>query len=530
MYKNQHFAINAFTSYEMNLGDHYFKALAGFTQELSDNLRLRGSNDYLYTDEIPMLSMTYGTNRSASDAASQLAIRGGFGRINYSYKDKYLLELNGRYDGTSRFMKEHRMKFYPGMSAAWVASNESFWEPLHEYVNRLKLRVSYASLGDQSFTSNWYPFYPALGNNLSTSTQWIFSGGRENQFWSPALVNYDLTWVTTSSIGFGVDLTFLNNRLNLSYDYYKRYAKDFAGPGDAIPAILGTGAPLLNNAETETKGFEITLGWKDKIGNVNYGISGVLGDYIGKVTKYNNPTKLLSNVWYDGMTLGEIWGYETVGLFKDQAEIDNVNQSYINANWYVGDVHYKDLNDDGKINIGDNTLDNPGDRKIIGNSTPRYNFGVNLNAEWKEFDFTAFFQGVGKRDFWFSSDANFFWGFAGNEWQASYFTVHTNRWTESNPNGYFPRAYFNTSKNRQTQTRYLQNAAYLRFKNMQIGYTIPRTLTTKINIQKVRLFMNAENLATFTKLMNIIDPEIVNGDAKVYPLQRTWAFGINITL
>jgi len=228
--------------------------------------------------------------------------------------------------------------------------------------------------------------------------------------------------------------------------------------------------------------------------------------------------------------MGEIWGYETVGLFKDQAEISTTNQSYLNANWYVGDVHYKDRDGDGKLGIGDNTVDNPGDRMVIGNNTPRYNFGLNLNAEWKGIDFTAFFQGVGKRDVVFNGDQNFFWGFTGNEWQSGYFTVHTDRWTENNPNGYFPRAYFGNNKNKQTQTRYMQNAAYLRFKNMQIGYTLPKALTGKIDVQKVRLFMNAENLLTFTKLIKIMDPEIVNSEAKVYPLQRTWAFGINITL
>jgi TonB-linked SusC/RagA family outer membrane protein len=532
MYKNQRFTTNAFTSYEKTISGHYFKALVGFTQELYDNLSMRGANDNLYTDEVPMLSMTYGTNRNASDNASQLAIRGGFGRINYNYNGKYLLELNGRYDGTSRFMKNQRFKFYPGVSLAWVPSKENFWGSIQDYVNNLKLRMSYASLGDQSFTSSYYPFYPALGNSSPTGSNWIFSGGRESQFYHPPLVNYDLTWITTSSIDFGFDLAFLKNRFNLSYDWYKRSAKDFAGPGDAIPAILGISAPLVNNAETETKGFEITVGWKDKIGKVSYGISGVLSDYVGKVTKYNNPTKLISSVWYSGMTLGEIWGYQTVGLFKDQAEIDAApSQSYLNANWYSGDVRYAKLsNDGGRIGIGDNTVDNPGDRRIIGNSTPRYAFGLNLNAEWNGFDLTAFFQGIGKRDMMFAPGANYFWGFVNNEWQSSYFTVHTDRWTPDNPNGYFPRAYFNTDKNKQPQTRYLQNAAYLRIKNIQLGYTLPKTLTGKINVQKVRIFTNVENLITFTKLIKIIDPEIVNTDAKVYPLQRTMAFGINITL
>ncbi|MDR2815376.1 MAG: TonB-dependent receptor [Proteiniphilum sp.] len=529
MYKNQHHTINAFTSYEKSIGEHYFKALAGFTQESYDNLKMTGSNDNLYTDEVLSLSATFGTNRNATDALSQLAIRGAFGRINYSFEDKYLLELNGRYDGTSRFLTDVRYKFYPGVSAGWIVSREAFWEPLQEYVNHLKIRGSYASVGDQAFTDKYYPFYPELGSNPPTSTNWVFSSGRESAIYQPRLVNYDLTWITTNTLGVGVDMAFFNNRLNFNFDWYRRHAKDFAGPGKELPALLGISAPLMNNAETETKGFEITLGWKDKIGQVSYGVSAVLGDYKGKVLKFDNPTKLISNMWYDGMTMGEIWGYETVGLFKDQAEIDATDQSYINANWYVGDVHYKDLNNDNKINIGKNTVDDSGDRKVIGNSTPRYNFGINLNAEYHGFDATIFLQGVGKRDMMFASNANYFWGFTGGEWQSAYFTVHTDRWTEENPNGYFPRAYFNTTKNLQPQTRYLQNAAYLRFKNLQLGYTIPKTFTDKIKFQRARVFVNVENLATFTGLMKIIDPEIVNSEAKVYPLRRTWAGGINIT-
>ncbi|GHU89049.1 SusC/RagA family TonB-linked outer membrane protein [Bacteroidia bacterium] len=531
MYKNQHHTINAFTSYEKTIGKNSFKVLAGFTQELYDNLSMSGGNDQLYSDEVPMLSMTYGTNRSLSDAASQLAIRGGFGRINYNYDEKYLLELNGRYDGTSRFLKDVRYKFYPGVSAAWVISKESFWEPVQNYVNYFKFRGSYASLGDQSFASSYYPFYPSLGNNSPTggSNRWVFSGGRESIFWQPGLVNYDLTWITTNTLGFGADFAFLDSRLNASFDWYSRRSKDFASFGEKLPAVLGTTAPRVNDAETETKGFELTVGWKDKVGEVSYGANLVLSDYVGKVLKYNNPTKLISDVWYDGMTMGEIWGYETVGLFKDQAEIDGTDQSNLSANWYPGDVHYKDLNGDGKINNGDNTIANPGDRKVIGNTTPRYSFGLNLNAEYKNFDLTVFLQGVGKRDMMFATNANYFWGFTGGEWQSSYFTVHTDRWTQENPNGYFPRAYFNTTKNLQAQTRYLQDASYLRVKNLQLGYTIPKELTGKISIQKARIFTNIENLATFTNLMEIIDPEIVNSNAKVYPLKRTFAFGINVT-
>lgn len=252
MYKNQHHTVNAFTSYEKKFGDHYLNVLAGYTQELYDNFRLQGSNDNLYSDEVPMISTTYGVNRNAADYASQLAIQGWFGRINYNYRTKYLIELNGRYDGTSRFLANSRYKFYPGVSAGWVVSKESFWDGISSTVNNFKLRASYASLGDQAFTDNYYPFYPNLSTTSPTGTRWIFNGGRQSSVGNPGFVNFDLGWITTNTLDFGFDADFLSNRLNVVFDWYKRDAKDFAVQGQALPAILGASAPLINDAETST--------------------------------------------------------------------------------------------------------------------------------------------------------------------------------------------------------------------------------------------------------------------------------------
>ncbi|MDR2148062.1 MAG: TonB-dependent receptor [Tannerella sp.] len=535
MIKNQRFNINAFTSYEKTIANgHYFKVLLGYTQDLIDDMDMWGSNNNLYSDALPSLTLTYGTAVTARDLAEQLATRGTFGRIAYNYQEKYLLELNGRYDGSSRFLEDVRYRFYPGVSVGWALSKESFWKPVEPYVNQFKLRASYASLGDHAFTDSRYPFYPALGLASPTGTNWLFSGGRESAFWAPGIVNYDLTWITVKTLDFGFDLSALDYRLNLSFDWYKRNSTDFVGPGEALPAILGVGAPQVNDAAIETKGFELTLGWKDRRGDFSYGIDFVLSDYQGVVTKYSaNPNKLINN-WYSGRKQGEIWGWETEGLFKDQAEIDATDQSLLNANWYIGDVHYKDLDGDGKLTRGDGTVDNPGDQRVIGNTTPRFAYGLTLDAGWKGFDAAVFLQGIGKRDIMFGNNAIYFWGLAASEWQGTYYTVHTDRWTENNPDGYYPRAYFNTTKNRESQTRYLQDASYLRIKNVQLGYSLPKSIINAINFQKARVFINIENLATFTPLMNIVDPEILdasqgNDQGKSYPLRRNWAFGINLT-
>jgi len=546
--KNRNFVINAYTTYQKTIGDHHFSGTLGFVQELGNYLKMSGSNTYLLTDEVPMLSLTYGTNIALSDAAWEEASRGTFGRVMYNYKEKYLLELNGRYDGTSKYLKDYRMKFYPGISAGWIVSRESFWEPLANKVNQFKLRANYASLGNQLYSSR-YGFYPGLGYNLSTNTQWIFPGDtRQMSFSAPPLVDYSLTWVTTSTLGFGLDLGLLKNRLEFTYDWYRRIEKDFLGPAQDFPAILGTSAPTQNNTDTEVKGYDITIGWRDKIGDFTYGANLILNDYRGKVIKYPSSSKLITG-WYNGKTMGEIWGFETVGLIKTQAEADECvkTQQLLNSNWYIGDVHYKNNGD--VLTYGKNTIDDPGDRKVIGNATPRYAFGLTLNGGWKNFDAQVFFQGIGKRDIMFRENTNYFWGITSwGMWQSSVYTVHDRfhiknpnaqyDFLPDNPNGYLPNGYFNSNyKNTWAQSRYLQNGAYMRLKNLQLGYTIPQSLTEKINCQKARIFVNGENVFTFTKLISIVDPEIVDinrgennmSTGKVYPLRRTWSFGINVT-
>ena len=527
--KNQHHIINLFSSYEKQLGDHYFKAMVGYTQELYDDLKTSVKNTDLYSDNLPSLSLTYGKSPSIEDKANQLAIRGGFGRINYNYKEKYLLELNGRYDGTSRFLKDVRYKFYPGASAAWVMSKEDFWKPVEEYVNTFKLRVSYGSLGDQGFIDSYYPFHPSMSTTAPSGSQWIFADGRQAYVSYPGLVNPNLTWVTTSTIDFGVDMTFLNNRLNATFDWYKRSSKDFVGPAEILPSIIGIDSPQMNNSAMNTKGFDLSVSWRDRIGEVNYGVSFVLSDYMSEITSYPNPTGL-NTTWYEGRKVGDIWGYETYGVFKSDEEIASApSQDKIYAQWSPGDIRYVDQNGDDKIDWGDNTLANPGDKKVIGNTTPRFSYGLNLSADYKGFDFSLFLQGIAKRDAWI--DSNYFWGIVGDQWQSSVFTVHSDRWTEDNPDGYFPKFYLTSqnNKNTQTQTRYLQNAAYMRIKNMQIGYTFPKSLISKINFERLRVYVSGDNLATFSSMFNTIDPEFSATNGKLYPLQRTWSVGLNVT-
>lgn len=527
----QDHTINIFSQYEKQLDDHYFSALAGYVQDYTGFQSYGASNSELYSDNVPSLNTTYGQSPNISDGIRKISTRGVFGRLNYNFKGKYLFELNGRYDGTSRFLEGVRWKFYPGVSAGWNVDQEEFFEPVQHVVNNFKLRASYGSLGDQSFLGeNWYPFFPALGTISPNGSNWLFGGSQQAYVRPPGLVNLDLTWITSKQVNVGADFSFLDNRLSAVFDYYIRKATDFAGPAEQLPAILGQTPPNKNNAAMETRGFELSLGWRDKIGEVSYGLRAILSDYKGKVTKYPNPTGSLST-WREGQEMGEIWGYVTHGLFQSDQEIaDAPSQNKISGSqWTVGDVRYQDIDGDGEISFGSNTVSNPGDRTIIGNNTPRYQYSFALDLNWKNFDASFFLQGVGKRDAWVGS--NYFWGIVGDQWQSSPFSAHKDRWTESNPNGYFPKFYLSNQndKNTQTQTRYLQNASYLRMKNIQLGYTLPTAAVDRIKFSKIRVFASVENAFTITNLFKTVDPELFFSDAKIYPLQRVFSAGVNLS-
>ncbi|MBO9592235.1 MAG: TonB-dependent receptor [Niabella sp.] len=535
--KYQKDIINLFTSYSTKFNRHDLKLTGGFVQELTSATIFKGSNSSLFSDNIPSLALTYGTTPSVTDAATELAVQGYFGRLNYAYDDRYLVELVGRYDGTSRFLKDVRWRVYPGLSAGWNVNKEKFWKAgIEKYISALKLRGSYGSLGDQSGLSE-YAFYPDLGAIIPSASNWLFGTGREVYVTPPDLVDPSLTWVTAITLDLGVDAVFLKNRLTATFDWYKRKMDNFIGPSLILPAVMGVSAPPTNSAAMETTGFELTLGWKDRVGELKYDVRAILSDYKGKVTRYPNPTLLLSNNWYEGASIGNIWGYVTDRYFNDGDDFTIVNQMGITTNWTPGDIKYRDLNGDGKVDQGKNTLTDPGDMIIIGNTTPRYSYSFLGNLGWKNFDFSIFIQGIGRRhNFITEGDFpnNLFFGIVGNEFQASLFTQHLDRWTPETPNGYFPKYYMggaNPKKNLAIQTKYLLNTAYMRLKNIQLGYALPQAMLSKANIQKVRVFMSAENLATFSKALkhSSLDPELNFSQGKIYPLQRNYSFGINLT-
>ncbi|MDE6214996.1 MAG: TonB-dependent receptor [Bacteroides sp.] len=531
-YKSNYFNPNIFTEYSHSIADHNFKVMAGFQSEWFRQRTLQGQQDGILSG-LPTLNTT-SSNPKASGAYNSWTTAGFFGRLNYDYKGRYLFEGNIRYDGSSRFLRNNRWNWFPSFSAGWNISQEAFWEDYTDIVNTLKLRASWGELGNQN-TDNWYPFYPTIGYTTKGGN-WLINGDKPNIASQPSLVSALLTWEKNRTWEVGLDWGALNNRLTGSFGYFQRKTYDMVGPAQELPDVLGASEPKINNLDMTSKGWDLQISWRDVIRDFSYGVSLTLSDNIVVIDKYPNPSKSLST-YYDGAKLGDIWGYTTIGIANTQEEMDkhlaSANQSQFGSNWTAGDIMYADLNGDGVVNNGQNTLENHGDLTVIGNSTPRYNFGLNLDAAWKGFDLKVFFQGTLKRDYMAGSAT--FWGATGTgKWQALGFKAHEDYWTPENTSAYYPRPDWSGGRNTYTQTRYLQNAAYCRLKNLTLGYTLPKSLTQKFYVENLRLFVSGENLLTITNFTDVSDPELIgagysNDLGKTYPLSKTVSLGLSVT-
>lgn len=538
-------SFNAYTTYVFGLNNvHNFAVMAGIQQEQERNEGLAGRKNDIVTNEIPSISTSTGEIHSLSDNLAHWSRLGMFFRVGYNYKERYLFEANGRFDGTSKFAKGNRWGFFPSFSLGWSISREKFFEKLLDKVNALKVRASWGSLGNQNVDA--YQDLALLG--INSNLDWLIDGKRPVYVTAPNLINPNLTWETSETIDCGVDIGVLNNRLNITADWYQRHTRNRLGPAEALPSVIGAVIPKMNNSELRTNGWELMISWRDRINDdFSYTISAMLYDYYSTVTKYNNPTNILTTD-YEGMKVGEIWGYTTEGLIQSEEEARKImetgSQRKFHSVWNVGDVKYSDLNRDGVVNDGKNTKEDHGDLSIIGNTTPRYQYSFSIGAEYKGFDFNMMFQGVAKRDLWI--DSNMFWGFgiltqsslfAGDHWDY-YRDVEADTYSGLgvNTDSYFPRPYLVNAlnnKNREVQTRYLQNGAYLRLKNLQIGYTIPKSLSRKIALSKVRFYFSGDNLFTMTgRFPESLDPENaiigMRGAGKSMNAQSIYSFGIEV--
>ena len=534
-----------YSNYNFSLKEkHNFTILGGFQAEIMKYRDMEGARTGLVTTDLPVLNLTTDADSyTLKGLYKNWKNAGFFGRINYDYNGKYLVEGNLRYDGSSRFRRGNRWILTPSFSLGWNVARENFWEKLADVVEVFKLRVSYGELANQNTTS-WYPTYQTLGVTTNGG-KWLQNGALTSVASVPGLISTSLSWEKIKNTNIGFDFGALNNRLTGSFDYFWRKTKNMVGPGVELPAILGATVPSTNNTDLTTFGWELSIGWRDKVGELGYGVKLNISDNQTRIDKYPNPTNSLSK-YMAGELTGDIYGYTTIGIAKTQEEMDahiaslpKGGQTAIGSKWEAGDIMYADINGDGKIDNGSNTLDDMGDLKKIGNNTPRFRTGITLDAQWKGFDFSMFWQGVLKRDFDPGENSMVFWGTTGSgQWWSTSFKDHMDYFRAedtasplgANVNAYYPRPLFN-NKNHKTQTAYLQNAAYMRLKNLQLGYTLPKSLINKIGLQNVRVYVSGENLLTITGLSDTMDPEtagIGKQGGTVYPLSCVYSFGLSV--
>lgn len=549
-------AFNLYGTYDFSLGDHRFKVMAGFNQESKYKETLDAYSYGQAITDIPAMGSGTSTIK-VNDSYDEFAVRGGFFRVNYNYRDKYLLEVNGRYDGSSKFPKENRFGFFPSVSVGWQIAQEKFMEATRDWLGGLKIRASYGEIGNQNVPS--YSYTPTMELN-NKYNGWLSGSDFVTAISSlPALVSNSFTWEKVGTLDFGLDISLLNNRLNGTFDWYQRDTKGMLAPGMQLPGVVGASAPYQNTADMRTTGWELNLNWRDQIGKVSYRVGFNLSDSKSKIMKYNsNESKILTSTlsngntfwnYYEGKEIGEIWGYEANGFYT----VDDFEST---SSWILkdgitalegysprpGDLKFKNLRDEeGKENIitsGNNTVDNPGDRKVIGNNMPRYLYGINLGASYGGFDLNIFLQGTGKRDAWIANTLNMplyadfkfvpLYDDLSNYWKPA--DLAAGDYTCSNPNAEFPRVYGNygnQGSNYCQSDKFLSDASYLRIKNVTLSYTVPKAWVSKLTLKQLKAFVSIENLATFSSLPKGIDPETLNWN---YPASRTVSFGINLTL
>lgn len=546
----EYMATNLYADYVRSFNDaHNLSLLAGFNYEQSLEKSLTVRRNGIVYEDADDINLALGQSIVTNGGYRKWAIAGGFFRINYNFRERYLLEINGRYDGSSKFPIDQQWAFFPSASIGWRVSEEPFWRVNPAVLSNVKIRASYGSLGNgniapYSFTENF---------SISQSGR-IINGIRPQRTGQPGVIPAGLTWETSTTGNVGLEFGMLNNRLQFVGDLYRRWTTDMFTVGPTVPAIYGTTVPKGNYADLETTGWEVSLTWRDQFKLAEkpfgYDVRLTVSDYWAIVTKYNNPDKLLTD-YYVGQRVGEIWGYRVEGLFRSEEEIANspsqanIPSTNTRKN-YVGDLKFKNLDGDDVIYHGLNRVGNSGDKTIIGNSEPRYAYGISLGGDWNGFFLSAFFQGVLKQDYYPAAESRF-WG----QYNRPYNPYP--RWHENNMfrpelgnfDAYLPRlvGYIAQGTGRALQVpndRYLQNAAYIRLRNLQLGYSLPKPFVAKLHASDVRVYFSAENLWTWSPMYRWTkDTDVTNiygsdrdlsggnsGDGYNYPMLKTLSLGL----
>ena len=586
--KQNRWTANAYLNYNHTWVDaHNLGVMVGVNGERFKSDEMWANRTHLYNEDYPELNLAYGEMKDATITSytGDRSTAGYFGRINYDYKGIYLLELNGRYDGSSRFPAGDKWAFFPSMSLGYRFTEEGYWKNLHDVISNGKLRFSYGEIGNEAIGDNM--FISTISPIAQSKLYWMDKNGNKlNQFDLPDWVSSSLTWERINTTDIGVDLSFLNDDLSLTFDWYQRTTNDMLAPGKAIPDVAGASAPYTNAGSLRTRGWELSLSYHKQI-NKDLNVYGTfnIGDSKSKVTKWNNDSKLIGHTGgivsaanarmyaYEGETWGDIWGFETDRYFTE----DDFNGKDANGKWIYkegvadqtgiqtdnfvygpGDIKYKDLDGNKVIDGGKGTADDHGDLKVIGNTMPRYEYSFHLGGSWKGLDLDLFFQGVGKRDMW--TQSSFVFPLMRDADKALYanqtsYNIYdpANGIIDISQSNRYPCLYSGNEgsgnvtglasiggeHNYYPQTKYLVNMAYLRLKNVTIGYTLPASITKKVYMEKVRFYGSVNNLCLLYNGAKDypVDPEMNAGQGslsygtwgRTFPITRTWSVGVQVT-
>ena len=560
--KNRANAFNAYFDYVVDLAkDHNLAVKIGFNSDDYFTQTIGASAKNMINNNYPILSLTEEANGLAtvSESKSKRAAAGFFGRINYNWKDKLLVELNGRFDGSSKFAAGQKWGFFPSGSIGYRLSEENFMKN-QNVISNLKVRASYGMIGNEDVSAgSFYPFMTTIGRS---SISWIgpdSANGSLSYFGMPGVSNPSLTWESIETIDVGLDLGFLNNELNVVFDWFQRQTTGMLVKADQVAYEIGLSSmPNVNGGNMRTRGWEVQVDYNHAF-NKDFRIyaTATLADSKAKITKWGTNTGAITG-YYEGKEWGEIWGFQTADAYFTADEAANgvviydgsrvgINEVYQKAlykgsfRYGEGDVKYEDLNKDGKVDSGKGTIDDHGDLIRIGNTTPRYEYSLRAGLQWKGLDFEFLFQGVGKREMWSQSSRVLPLTQARS---SNIFTDLLDYYTPENPDAKFPRPWIghtgsinglsNGANNYYSQTKYLCDMSYLRLKNVTLGYTLPKDWTMKATIEKARVYFSVQNLLTFDKLNGAIDPEYnVSGTADTggrgNPFCRTWSCGVQIS-
>jgi len=524
---NNNYTLQYLTTYTNSFGDHNLNLLAGYEYYYSFNEQLGASRDHYTLDNYPYLNLGPLDYRDNSGSAWEYASRSFFGRFMYNFKSKYLFQINARYDGSSRFHKDYRYGLFPSLSAGWVLTEEPFMENV-DALSFLKLRASYGTLGNERIGIYPYQSTIAFGYALMYDGSDVSSS---QTAYSPRYVIPDISWETTKTFDFGVDINFFNNKLQVIADYYNKKTIDMLLALE-IPGYIGLSNPDNNTGTMKTNGWELAINYNNNIGDLNYTISANLSDFKSTMGYLGGTEFLGDQVKLEGSEFNEWYGYQSDGIYQTAEEV--TNSATINNRVKPGDIKYKDIS--GPEGVPDGKISPEYDKVLLGGSLPRYEYGGSIQLDYKNFDFNLIFQGIGKQNSYLS--INMVEPFRGGILsvpsfiQGDYWSVYNT--AEQNNKVFYPRLSQiaagaqnrNNGNNYVTSDYWLFDGRYFRLKNIILGYSIPSKLTDPLKIQRVRVYGNVSNLFSIDRFPDGWDPE---GSIGGYFITRSFLLGVSIT-